>query len=76
MAKRKLDHLAKRVDGVAHAAKIVIGDVGAPLTVFVAGSIFGQQLDGCLLVDVDNAFGGRRNDHQPQFLKREGGGVE
>ena len=31
MAERQLDHLAQRVDRVAHAAEVVIGDVGAAL---------------------------------------------
>ena len=35
MAQRKLDHLAQRIDRVAHAAEIVIGDVGAALTLAV-----------------------------------------
>ena len=33
MAQRKLDHLAQRVDGVAHSAEVVVGDVGAALAV-------------------------------------------
>ena len=75
MAQRKLDHLAQRVDRVAHAAEIVIGDVGAALRRRVAG-IFGQQLDRGLAVDVDDALGRGRDDDQPQFLKRESGRVE
>ena len=31
VAQRQLDHLAQRVDGPAHPAEIVIGDVGAAL---------------------------------------------
>ena len=44
MAQRQLDHLAQRVDRVAHAAEVVIGDVGAALAVLLLGE-FGQQLD-------------------------------
>ena len=40
MAQRQLDHLAQRVDRVAHAAQVVIGDVGAPLR-FIFGDIRG-----------------------------------
>ena len=69
MAQRKLDHFAQRVDRVAHSAEIVIGDVGAALAVL--GGIFGKQLDGGLAVDVDDALGRRRHDHQPQLLQRE-----
>ena len=38
MAQRQLDHLAQRVDRVAHAAEVVIGDVGAALAVL--GSVY------------------------------------
>ena len=44
VAQRQLDHLAQRVDRVAHPAEVVVGDVGAALAV-VLGGIFGQQLD-------------------------------
>ena len=43
MAQRKLDHLAQRVDRVAHAAEVVVGDVGAALA--RPSRIFGKQLD-------------------------------
>ena len=76
MAQRKLDHLAQRVDRVAHAAEVVVGDVGAALPLAVAAGIFGQQLDGGRVVDVDDALGRRRDDHQPQLLQRERRGVE
>ena len=69
MAQRQLDHLAQRVDRVAHPAKVVIGDVGAALA-FLCG-IFGQQLDRGLGVDVDDALGRGRDDDQPQLLQRE-----
>ena len=36
MAQRQLDHFAQRVDRVAHAAEIVVGDVGAALAVACA----------------------------------------
>ena len=62
MAQRQLDHLAQRVDRVAHSAEIVVGDVGAALAVL--GGIFGQQLDRGLGVDVDDALGRRRDDDQ------------
>ena len=58
MAQRKLDHLAQRVDRVAHSAEIVVGDVGAALA--VPGRIFRKQLDRGLGVDVDDALGRRR----------------
>ena len=74
MAQRKLDHLAQRVDGVLHPAKVVVGDVGAAL----AGPflIFGEQFDHGLVVDVDDPARGRRDHCQAHFLEREGGGVE
>ena len=74
MAQRQLDHLAQRVDRVAHPAEVVIGDVGAALAVL--GGIFGQQLDDRLGVDVDDALGRGRSDDQPQLLQREGRCVE
>ena len=74
MAQRKLDHLAQRVDRVAHAAEIVVGNVGAALS--VAFLIFWQQLDLRGRVDVDDALGRRSDHHQPHFLQREGGRVE
>jgi hypothetical protein len=45
MAKRQLDHLAQRVDGGAHAAKVVIGDVGAALAMLLG--IFGSSSTTC-----------------------------
>jgi hypothetical protein len=69
MPERQLDHLAKRIDGLAHAAKVVIGDVGALLA--VALPEFGQQLDLGVAVDVDDPLGGRRHRHQPHLLQRE-----
>jgi len=71
MAQRQLDHFAQRVDRVAHAAEVVIGDVGAALTLTVAGGIFGQKLDRSGVVDMDDALGRGRHDHQPELLKRE-----
>ena len=75
MAQRQLDHLAQRVDRVVHPAEVVIGDVGAPLAVLLLGK-FGQQFDLGVGVDVDDALGRGRDDGQPHFLQREGGGVE
>ena len=40
------------------------------------GGIFGQQLDRGLGVDVDDALGRGRDDHQPQLLQRERRRVE
>ena len=74
VAQRKLDHLAQRVDRIAHPAQIVISDVGAPFAVLLG--IFGKQFDHGLAVDVDDALGDGRDDHQPKLLKRERGCVE
>ena len=35
VAQRQLDHLAQRVDRVAHPAEVVIGDVGAALAILL-----------------------------------------
>ena len=75
VAQRQLDHLAQRVDGVVHPAKIVIGDVGPALAVLPLG-IFGEKLDLGVGVDVDDPLGGGLAHHQPHFLEREGGRVE
>ncbi len=75
MAQRQLDHLAQLVDRVLHPAEVVVGDVGAALAFLLLGE-FGQQLDLGLLVDVDDAARGGRNDRQPDFLQREGRRVE
>ena len=56
MAKRELDHLAERVDGVVHAAKVVVGDVGPAFAVLALGKL-GQQLDLRVGVDVNDALG-------------------
>ena len=57
VAERQLDHLAQRVDRVAHAAQIVVGDVGAALARLLGE--FGKQLDLGVGVDVDDALGQR-----------------
>ena len=57
-----------------HPAEIVIGDVGAALAILFV--IFGEQLDLGLGVDMDDALGRGADDHQPQFLKREGRRVQ
>ena len=75
MAQRQLDHLAQRVDGVLHAAEVVIGDVGAALALGLL-AIFGQQFDHRIVVDVDDPARRRRHHRQAHFLQREGGGVE
>jgi hypothetical protein len=55
VTQRQLDHLAQRIDCVAHAAEVVIGDVGPALAGLLR--IFGQQLDFCAGIDVDDALG-------------------
>ena len=75
VAQRQLDHLAQRVDRVAHPAKVVIGDVGAALA-GLACAYSGSSSTVRLGVDVDDALGRRRDHHQPHFLQREGRRVE
>ena len=74
MAKRQLDHLAQRVDRVAHPAEVVVGDVRAALA--VAFAIFRQQLDLGVVVDVDDVLGRRADDQQAHFLQSEGRSVQ
>ena len=74
VAKRQLDHLAQRVDRVAHPAEIVIGDVRAALAVLLL--ILRQQVDDGLAVDMDDALGRGRDDDQPQLLQGERGRVQ
>ena len=71
VAQRQLDHLAQLVDGRAHAAEIVIGDVGAARLLGLG--IFGAQLDLGIGVDMDDALGQGRDDDEADFLQREGG---
>ena len=74
MAQRQLDHLAQRVDGAAHAAEIIVSDVGAPLAMLLG--IFRQQLHLGVAVDVDNPARCSRHDSQSDLLNGEGRGVE
>ncbi len=74
MAQRKLDHLTQGVDRAAHAAEIVISDVGPALA--VDRLVLGKKLDGGLGVDVDDALGHGGDDDQPHLLQREGRSVE
>ena len=67
VAQRQLDHLAQLVDGVAHAANIVVGDVGTAR--FLGLGIFGAELDLGRLVDMDDALGHRRHHRQADFLQ-------
>ena len=71
IAQRQLDHLAQLVDGRAHAAEIVIGDVGAARLLGLG--IFGAQLDLGIGVDMDDALGRGRDHDQADLLQREGG---
>ena len=71
IAQRQLDHLAQLVDGRAHAAEIVIGDVGAALLLGLG--IFGAKLDLAIGVDMDDALGRGRDHDQADLLEREGG---
>ncbi len=70
VAKRKLDHFAKGVDGIAHPAEIVVGYIGPAIA--LPAEIFGEQLDVGLGVDVDDSLGKRRYDLEAHFLKGEG----
>ncbi len=72
IAKRQLDHLAQLVDRRAHAAEIVIGDVGAALLLGLG--IFGAKLDLAIGVDMDDALGRGRDHDQADLLKSEGWG--
>ena len=65
IAQRQLDHFAQLADGVAHAAEIVIGDVGAAAARFLE---FVAQLDFGILVDVDDALGHGRDHRQPDLV--------
>ena len=75
MAQRQLDHLAQRVDRVAHAAEIVIGDVGAALALAFA-DIRGAARPAFLASMWTMPLGVVSDDDQPHFLQREGGRVE
>src|SRR3546814_2980125 len=74
VAQGKLDHLAKLVDGRADAAQIVIGDVGA--AGLLGLGIFGAKLDLGVGVDMNDALGRRRDDRQPDLLKRISGRIQ
>jgi len=74
MTEGQFDHLAQCVDRVAHAAEVVVGNVGAPFAVL--GGEFGKQLDDSRFVDVHDSLRGGGRDHQPQFLQCEGGSIE
>jgi hypothetical protein len=71
IAQRQLDQLAELVDRGAHAAEIVIGDVGAARLLRLG--IFGAQLDLAIGVDMDDALGRRGDDDEPDLLQCECG---
>ena len=71
IAQGQLDHLAQLIDGRAHAAEIVIGDVGA--AGLLGLGIFGAKLDLGIGVDMDDALGRGRDDDEADLLQREGG---
>src|ERR1044072_3681753 len=74
MTEGQFDHLAQRVDRVAHSAKVVVGDVRPALAVFLL--LLGKQLDLRVGADVDDALGGRAADSQAYLLKCEGWRVQ
>ena len=73
IAQGQFHHLAQLADGVAHAAHVVIIDVGAAAARLL---VFGSQLDFGVLVDVHDALGHRRDDRQADLRQREGRGIE
>ena len=74
MTQWQLDHLAQRVDGVAHPAEVVISDVRAAFAIFLLE--FRKQFDLRVRANVDDAFGGRADDRQANFLQGEGRSVQ
>jgi len=74
VAQRQFDHLAQRIDRLAHPAEVVISDVGAALARLLG--IFGKQFDDRLGGDVDDPARSGGDDRHPNFLEREGRGVE
>ena len=71
VAQRQFHHLAQLVDGVGHAADIVISHIGAAR--FARLLIFGAQFDFGFGVDHHDTLWHGRYDHQPDFLQRIGG---
>ena len=61
---RQLDHLPQGIDRIAHAAEIVVGDVGAAFAHFFRE--LGEQLD-LGIGSIDDALGGG-DDRHPHFL--------
>ena len=73
IAQRQLDHLAKLADGVLHPADIVVIHHRARVGHFLE---LGAQLHLGVLVDMDDALGGGRDDAQTDLRQRVGRLVE
>ena len=73
IAQRQFDHLAQLADGIAHAADVVIVDVGAAVARLLE---FGAQFDFGVFVDKHDALGAGRYDRQADLGERESRRVE
>ena len=65
IAQRQLHHFAQLADGIAHAADIIIGHIGAADIACLG--IFGPQLNLSILIDMDKALWRRCHHGQPDF---------
>ena len=73
IAQRQLDHLAQLLDGIAHAADVVVVDVAAAAARFLE---LLAQFDLGLLVDVNDTLGHGRDHGQTDLRKGKGRRVE